>query len=57
MTGLESGSMSNALETKQAEKQLSRPRVSPLAGKTAPKEMLVGLEKLERMLSAIRQKS
>jgi hypothetical protein len=57
MTRLESGSMSNALETKQAEKQLSRPRVSPLAGKPAPKEMLVDLEKLERMLSAIRQKS
>ncbi len=36
------------LETKQAEKQLSGSRVSPLAGKPAPREMLVDLEKLER---------
>ncbi len=40
--------MSSALETKQAEKQLSGSRVSPLAGKPAPREMLVDLERLER---------
>jgi phosphoglucomutase len=40
--------MSTALETKQPEKQLSGPRVSLLAGKPAPTEMLVNLEKLER---------
>ena len=39
--------MSSALDTKQAETQLSGPRVSPLAGKPAPREMLVDLEKLE----------
>ena len=40
--------MPDELETKQAEKQLSGSRVSPLAGKPAPREMLVDLEKLER---------
>ncbi len=40
--------MSTGLETKQAEKPSSEPRVSPLAGKPAPREMLVDLEKLER---------
>jgi len=40
--------MSSALETKQAEKQLSGSRVSPLAGKPAPREMLVDLARLER---------
>jgi phosphoglucomutase len=40
--------MSSALETKQAEKQLSRSMVSPLAGKPASREMLVDLERLER---------
>jgi len=40
--------MSSALETKQAEKQLSGLRVSPLAGKPAPREMLVDLARLER---------
>ena len=40
--------MSSALETKQAEKQLSGPRVSPLAGKPAPREMLADLKRLER---------
>ena len=40
--------MSGELETKQAEKQLSGSRVSPLAGKPAPREMLVDLERLER---------
>ena len=36
------------MEKKQAEKQLSGSRVSPLAGKPAPREMLVDLERLER---------
>ncbi len=40
--------MSSARETKQAEKQPSGSRVSPLAGKPTPREMLVDLEKLER---------
>ncbi len=40
--------MSGELETKQAEKQLSGSRVSPLAGKPAPREMLVDLERVER---------
>ena len=40
--------MSSTLETKQAEKQLSRSRISPLAGKPAPREMLVDLVRLER---------
>src|SRR5215472_5092581 len=45
---MESKSMSSAQETKQLEKELSRSRISPLAGKPAPKEMLVDLERLER---------
>jgi len=40
--------MSKALKTKQAEKQLSGSRVSPLAGKPAPREMLADLGRLER---------
>ncbi len=40
--------MSSALETKQVEKQSSGSRVSPLAGKPAPGEMLVDLERLDR---------
>ena len=40
--------MSGELEMKQAEKQLSASRASPLAGKPAPREMLVDLERLER---------
>ena len=40
--------MSNALDTKQVERQLSGSRVSPLAGKPAPREMLVDLDRLER---------
>ena len=40
--------MSSALETKQAAKQLSRSKVSPLAGKPAPREMLVDVERLEK---------
>ena len=39
--------MSRALDTKQSKEPLSGLRVSPLAGKRAPKEMLVNLEKLE----------
>jgi len=40
--------MSSALDTKQGEKPLSRPHISRLAGKPAPREILVDLEKLER---------
>jgi phosphoglucomutase len=40
--------MFGELETKRAEKQLSGSRASPLAGKPAPREMLVDLERLER---------
>ena len=40
--------MSNTLETKQAEKRSSGSTVSPLAGKPAPREMLVDLARLER---------
>ena len=40
--------MSCALKTKQAEKQLGGSRVSPLAGRPAPKKMLVDLARLER---------
>ena len=40
--------MSSALETKQAGKQLSGSRVPPLAGKPAPREMLVDLARLEK---------
>ena len=40
--------MSTALEKKQAATQLSRSRISPLAGKPAPREMLVDLARLEK---------
>ena len=40
--------MSIRLETEQAEKSSSEPPVSPLAGKPAPTEVLVDLERLER---------
>jgi phosphoglucomutase len=40
--------MSSALETKQAEKQLTGVNVSPLAGKPAAKEILVNLANLEK---------
>jgi phosphoglucomutase len=40
--------MSSALETKRAEKHPSESKRSPLAGKPAPREMLVDLERLER---------
>src|SRR5215469_7447052 len=40
--------MSSALETKQAEKQLTGANVSPLAGKPAAKEILVNLANLEK---------
>jgi phosphoglucomutase len=40
--------MSSWLERKEAKEQLNDPSVSPLAGKPAPKEMLVDLAKLER---------
>ncbi|MGP0020178.1 MAG: phosphoglucomutase (alpha-D-glucose-1,6-bisphosphate-dependent) [Candidatus Sulfotelmatobacter sp.] len=40
--------MSSELENKQAATQLSGSRISPLAGKPAPKEMLVDLARLEK---------
>lgn len=40
--------MSSALEKKEAGTELSGSRVSPLAGKPAPREMLVGLARLEK---------
>jgi len=40
--------MSSPLETKHAETQSGGPRLSPLAGKPAPREMLVELAKLAR---------
>src|SRR5215471_16555143 len=40
--------MSRPLETKHAETQSGGPRLSPLAGKPAPREMLVEPAKLER---------
>ena len=40
--------MSSTLEKKQAATQLSGPRISPLAGKLAPREMLVDLSRLEK---------
>jgi len=40
--------MSSALEKKQAATQLSGSRISPLAGKPAPREMLVDLDRLEK---------
>src|SRR5208282_5612392 len=48
MAILESGKMSSALEKKQAATQLSGSRISPLAGKPAPREMLVDLARLEK---------
>jgi phosphoglucomutase len=48
MTILESGKMSSALEKKQSATQLSGSRISPLAGKPAPREMLVDLARLEK---------
>src|SRR5450755_199201 len=48
MTILESGRMSSAWEKKQAATQLSESRISPLAGKPAPREMLVDLARLEK---------
>jgi len=41
--------MSSALEKKQAATQLSGSRISPLAGKPAPREMLVDLARLEKI--------
>src|SRR4030095_11656005 len=40
--------MSSALEKKQAAETLSGSRISPLAGKPAPREMLVSLARLEK---------
>jgi len=40
--------MSSVLEKKQAATQLSGSRISPLAGKPAPREMLVDLARLEK---------
>ena len=40
--------MSSALEQKQTATQLSGSRISPLAGKPAPREMLVDLARLEK---------
>jgi phosphoglucomutase len=40
--------MSSALQEKQAATQLSGSRISPLAGKPAPREMLVDLARLEK---------
>jgi phosphoglucomutase len=40
--------MSSTLEKKQAATQLSESRISPLAGKPAPREMLVDLARLEK---------
>src|SRR6201997_2453982 len=40
--------MSNPLETKNATRQVSRPRISPLAGKPAPREMLADLSRLQK---------
>ena len=40
--------MSSAQETKQAERQSSGSRVSPLAGRPASRDMLVDLERLEK---------
>src|ERR1022692_3362098 len=48
MAILESGRMSSAWEKKQAATQLSGSRISPLAGKPAPREMLVDLARLEK---------
>ena len=40
--------MSSALETNEGQKQLSGSRFSPLAGKPAPRELLVDLARLEK---------
>jgi phosphoglucomutase len=40
--------MPSALQTKQAEKHSKGPRLSPLAGKPAPKEMLVDIGRLQK---------
>ena len=40
--------MSSPLEKREEQKQLSGSRVSPLAGKPAPREMLVDLVRLEK---------
>jgi hypothetical protein len=40
--------MSSVLEKKQAATKLSDARISPLAGKPAPREMLVDLARLEK---------
>src|ERR1700758_3604725 len=48
MTILESASMSGALEKKQPATELSGCRISPLAGKPAPREMLLDLARLEK---------
>jgi succinate dehydrogenase/fumarate reductase-like Fe-S protein len=40
--------MSSAQQTKQAERQSSGSRVSPLAGRPASRDMLVDLERLEK---------
>jgi phosphoglucomutase len=40
--------MPSALETRQVEKHLNGSTVSPLAGKKAPREMLVNLERLQK---------
>jgi phosphoglucomutase len=45
---MESGRMSSALETKEGQKQSSGSKVSQLAGKPAPREMLVDLARLEK---------
>ena len=41
--------MSSVLEKKQAATQLSGSRISPLAGKPAPREMLVDLATMLRL--------
>ena len=45
---LEYGTMSGALENEAAATRSARSRISPLAGKPAPKEMLVDLARLEK---------
>src|SRR5579864_4462503 len=48
MTISESARMSSALEKKQPATELNGCRISPLAGKPAPREMLVDLARLEK---------
>jgi hypothetical protein len=48
MTILESARMSSALEKKQPATELNGCRISPLAGKPAPREMLVDVARLEK---------